>query len=222
LTAVERSGSSGLAPLTVFATAFGFIEGAVVVYLRQISYPGGFHLPLVAIPHPLLVIEVMREAATLFVLLGVAWLASSEPRRRMAAFAFCFGIWDLVYYLTLAITLGWPASLLDWDVLFLIPAVWMGPVLAPVLIALGLVLGAVPLLRVPTARQPLIRRRDWAIEILAGLLVVSSFLWAGAEAGAHGPPGRFAWWLYGLGFALGILWFLRRWRDRERPSPQRM
>ena len=60
---------------TVFGIAFGFIEGSVVVYLRQIAYPDGFHFPLEDIEPWLLWTETAREAATMILLLAVARLA---------------------------------------------------------------------------------------------------------------------------------------------------
>ena len=36
------------------------------------------------------------------------------------------------YYLFLIPLTGWPKSLLDWDILFLLPVPWWGPVIAPV------------------------------------------------------------------------------------------
>jgi len=92
-------------------------------------------------------VEVAREAATLLMLLGVAMLAERRPLRRFAAFAFCFGVWDIVYYVMLRAAIGWPASLLEWDILFLIPAPWTSPVLAPVLVSLALIGAAVLILR---------------------------------------------------------------------------
>ena len=52
-----------------------------------------------------------------------------------------FGVWDIWYYIFLRQITGWPSSLLDWDVLFLIPLPWWGPVIAPVSISLLLILG---------------------------------------------------------------------------------
>ena len=95
--------------LTLLGIAFGYIEAAVVVYLRELYYPGGFSLDLLA-PRPARIIatEVVREAASLLLLLSVARLAVRGGLRRFAVFAFCFGVWDLVYYLTLKVILDWP------------------------------------------------------------------------------------------------------------------
>ena len=134
---------------TIFATAFGVVEGAVVVYLRELYYPEGFAFPLKEMAPRILAIEIVREAATLVLLLGVAILAQRRPVRRFAVFAFCFGVWDITYYLALKALLGWPPGLLTWDILFLIPLPWTGPVLAPVLVSLALIAAGVAILRAP-------------------------------------------------------------------------
>jgi len=122
--------------LTIFAIAMAFIESAVVVYLRAIFYPDGFKFPLKAITDHKIVIEVFREAATLFMLLSVTFLAGKKRWERFAYFMFLFGVWDVFYYIWLKVLLNWPASLFDWDILFLIPLPWISPVLAPVSISL--------------------------------------------------------------------------------------
>lgn len=79
--------------------------------------------------------EILREAATLVMLLAVGWLAGDRPRTRIAYSAFAFGLWDLFYYLFLIPLTGWPKSLLNWDILFLLPVPWWGPVIAPIAIS---------------------------------------------------------------------------------------
>ena len=50
-----------------------------------------------------------------------------------------FGAWDLSFYASLKVLIGWPASLMTWDLLFLIPVPWVGPVLAPSIVSITLV-----------------------------------------------------------------------------------
>lgn len=196
----------------VFATAFGVIEGAVVVYLREICYPEGFRFPLKEIAPRLLAIEIAREAATLVLLLGAAMLAERRPIRRFAVFAFCFGVWDITYYLALKIFLGWPPSLLTPDILFLIPLPWTGPVLAPVLVSMALIVAAVTLLRRPEDAPSFLRPLDWIVEVAAGLLVLASFLWSGGEP-------SFPWWLFLVGYGGGVAWMLGRALRGPRSPP---
>jgi len=120
--------------LTVFALAFGMVEGAVVVYLRRIYYPEGISLfPLKIFEPDIHLVELIREAATLFMLFAVAAAAFQKSILRFAGFIWGFAVWDLVYYLFLKGFLNWPQSFFEWDVLFLIPVVWASPVAAPVI-----------------------------------------------------------------------------------------
>ena len=81
-------------------------------------------------------VELVREAATLVMLLTVGMLAGLTWHSRLAYTAIAFGVWDIFYYVFLKVIYDWPKSLFDWDVLFLLPLPWWGPVLAPVCIAL--------------------------------------------------------------------------------------
>lgn len=121
-----------------FGVAFAYIESSVVVYLRAIFYPGGFVFPIadfsqMAGAMPFLLTEMGREAATLVIILTSALLIGKDARSRWAWFLIVFAVWDIFYYVWLKVLLNWPASILDWDILFLMPAVWAGPVLAPVI-----------------------------------------------------------------------------------------
>lgn len=128
--------------VTGFAVAMAWVEAAVVFYLRQLvdriePYQ----------PNPLPIAgniggtELVREAATLVMLATVGWLAGRTWRARFGYFVTAFGVWDIFYYLFLIPMTGWPRSLLNWDILFLIPLPWWGPVLAPVMIAALMIAG---------------------------------------------------------------------------------
>jgi hypothetical protein len=126
--------------LAIFAIAMAFVESAVVVYLRAIFHPDGFKFPLKEITDHKIVIEVFREAATLFMLLSVTFLAGKKRWERFAWFMFSFGVWDVFYYIWLKVLLNWPVSLFDWDILFLIPVPWISPVIAPVSVSLLMII----------------------------------------------------------------------------------
>ena len=154
-----------LAASGVFAASFGFLEAVVVVYLRAavgllpgykgtlsdlIRMSGEFYQHSQAIgqlPPSLLSLEVLREAATILMLLSVALLTSAKPRALTAIFLWTFAIWDIAYYAALWATVRWPVSLRDPDVLFLIPVPWLSPVWFPLLVS-TLALSAVLLSRV--------------------------------------------------------------------------
>jgi len=149
----------------VFAASFGFVEATVVAYLRAatgllpgyqgtlsdvIRRSGEFYQQsqaLTQFPQSLLTLEILREAATILILLSVAFLTASKPRPRAAIFLWTFAIWDIGYYAALWATVRWPLSLKDADVLFLIPQPWFSPVWYPLLVS-ALALLAVLLARV--------------------------------------------------------------------------
>lgn len=125
--------------LAVFGIAMGFLEAVVVVYLRQLYYPEGFAFPLKFMPVEAYFYESLREISTLVMLVSVSILAGRGFYERLAYFLYCFGIWDIFYYVWLKVLLDWPQSLLTWDILFLIPVVWVGPVLAPILCSVTII-----------------------------------------------------------------------------------
>jgi hypothetical protein len=128
-----------IALLMIFAVAMAYLEAAVVVYLRELYYPQGFSFPLILLPDRMILIELGREVATLVMLGTIAILSGRERWERFGYFLIIFATWDIWYYLWLKITIHWPASLWEWDVLFLIPLPWIGPVIAPVLISIMMI-----------------------------------------------------------------------------------
>ena len=124
----------------IFAMAMGFIESAVVVYLRAIYYPEGFAFPLRSLDPGIVSTEVLREASTMIMLIMIAFMTFKQAISRFAVFIYAFAIWDIFYYVFLFLLLGWPPSLLTWDILFLIPVTWVGPVLAPVINSVTMIL----------------------------------------------------------------------------------
>lgn len=142
--------------VVVFAVAFAYIEATVVVYLRQIFgsippivkqedillvAPGNIFLKpetslKIIADQEILDLERLREFATIVMLAAVASVTARRVGQRWAFFLLVFGIWDIFYYLFLALTIGWPRSLLDQDVFFLLPVPWVGPVISPLAISL--------------------------------------------------------------------------------------
>lgn len=133
---------STLVVTAIFGTAMGFVESAVVVYLRAaLGMLPGTSLTLSAaevlkaFANRLSVMEMVREAATIVMLVCVSLLAAKTKRERWAIFLWTFAFWDVIYYLGLRITIGWPASLTTPDVLFLIPKPWFAEVWFPILVS---------------------------------------------------------------------------------------
>ena len=108
--------------VVVFAVAMAWVESAVVFYLRSMLGRIEPHQPD---PLPIIngfaSVELPRELATMIMLFAVGWLAGRTWRARIGCSAIAFGVWDISYYAFLKIICGWPHSLLNWDVLFLLP-----------------------------------------------------------------------------------------------------
>lgn len=166
-----------LITITSFAIAVGFMESAVVVYLREILYPVGFEFPLSPFPVNLAVTELFRELATLVVLVTIGILTGRRFSTGFAWFLYTFAIWDIFYYVFLWLLLGWPQSLMTWDVLFLIPTTWTGPVLSPVLVSMTMILLAmVILIRAERGKDSRIPGKIWAGLILGSLILIFGFI----------------------------------------------
>lgn len=192
--------------ITIFAVAFGLVEAAVAIYLRIHFYPEGFHFPLKVIPTRILYIEVIREVATVVILVMIGSIAGRTRLAKFGAFMVSFGMWDIFYYFWLYVLIDWPKSILDWDVLFLVPIPWIGPVLAPLLVSLGLTgCGLWIFLQEERGVQLRTTPLDWIVEFSATALMISMFF---MNRGMETPV--FSWWLFLVGLIGGIGYFL--WR----------
>jgi hypothetical protein len=127
--------------VVAFAIAMAWVEAASVFYIRAlVDRIEPYQANPLPINGALGTVELWREAATLLMIATLGTLAGTTWRRRVAYAALAFGIWDIFYYVFLRIMSGWPKTLLDWDILFLLPLPWWGPVIAPVSIALLMIL----------------------------------------------------------------------------------
>jgi hypothetical protein len=223
--AIKGGARRVLAGLLLFGAAFGFVEAAVVVDLRAVYEP--LHRSLhpeaepddlfpVLLPEQLqsagplysrlLVIELAREAATLAMLAGVALAAGRNGRSAFAAFAFSFGVWDLAFYAALKVLIDWPRSLLTWDLLFLLPVPWVGPVLAPAIVATTLVaVGGIVLWREESGRPAGTTGAVRMLVAVGGLVLVLAFCWDFRNILAGGRPNPFPWPLFAVGEGLGLV-----------------
>ena len=212
--------------LFLYAVAMGYLEAAVVVYLRAIYYPEGFSFPLKPMDPGILSVEIGREAATVVMIFAVAWAAARSGWQTLIGFALVFGVWDIAYYAALEILLGWPASLFELDVLFLIPTVWVGPVWAPSLIAL-------PMSAVAWALWPMDygviapRAWEWSLMVAAVCILLATFIVPAVLVGVTGlgqgvslPAVSYPWWgwIAGESAALfvAVRWWMRGRRSTER------
>lgn len=192
--------------VVAFGVAMGYLEAAVVVYLRSAV---GMDLSGGAPGHDpsglgtFEAIEIARELATLVMIAAVGWLAGRTRLERLAWAAVVFGTWDIVYYLGLRLASGWPPSLETWDVLFLVPAPWVGPVWAPIVVSAALVASGLAAARGFRTGRPVLMGTGRALAGLAGGgLVIASFLVDTNRVLAGGSLAWTGWSVFWAGMAL--------------------
>ncbi len=202
--------------LLVWGMAFAYIEASVVVYLRKIYYPEGFDFPVVIAETHIAITELFRELSTLIIMWATVNLSYGKLQSKLAAFLVIFGIWDIFYYLFLKILLNWPESLVTWDILFLIPSPWVGPVWAPVLVSLGLIYAGAAILMHNAQRRFLhFGKKFIVIELISGLLIICSFLIPGYSVITESIPTHFPWYLFCSGFITGFAALLYQLQMRK-------
>lgn len=217
-----------LVALALFGVAFAYIEAAVVVYLREILGP--VHEELFAgVPHdevfPLwtpdqleaagpkytraVMTEVGRELATLLVLGGVGLAVARNFRQWLAALMIAFGVWDVFYYVFLRLLLGWPASIWTWDCLFMLPVIWAGPVIAPVLVSVSMIVAGVGILWRESGGRPVhFAWFHWMLISGGALIIIVAFCWDWRNTSTGGWPSPFNWPLFILGEVTGAAGFV--------------
>lgn len=162
----------------LFAVSMAFLESAVVIYLRELFYKNGFDFPLQPIPAAIARVEFLREVATVIMLVACGILAGKTKLERFAFFVLAFAIWDLFYYVFLYLCLGWPSSLGTWDILFLVPVPWVGPVWAPCLLCLIMILGSAYIIcQVNTRPAYKVSLIHWCLMIGGALVCIVAFMW---------------------------------------------
>lgn len=221
----RKFGIGKYSALWAFGIAFGYIEAGVVIYLREALGLGAGSLfpltPIFADPaQSLLAVEVYRELATLVVLLVTSLLVSHLNGYRFLAFVILFALWDLSYYSFLRLHLGWPASVYDFDVLFLIPTLWIAPVICPLLVSgtmLPLASAILYLMQRRIASLP--SAVHWALILAGVVLMLYAFMAESAYYLGGGLPPRFPWLTFWVGYALAavpVLHFTYRLARRDR------
>lgn len=162
--------------LAVFAVAMGAFEAIVVIYLRRIYYPEGFEFPLKLFSSKMLSIELLREFSTILMIVSVAFLSARDALKRLAWFLYIFAVWDIFYYFFLKMLIGWPPSILTWDILFLIPVTWIGPVLAPVICSITMIFMTICIIY-PQDRGYRVRMTglEWLFVISGSFMILWSF-----------------------------------------------
>lgn len=199
----SHSVKTRLISVSLFAIAMGLLEAICVVYLRQILLPPDGSLNNIAFSNFDFTIEVIREITTLVMLLTIAILAAYNWRTRLAMFFLAFGIWDIFYYIGLKLFLDWPATILEWDALFLVPVNWYGPVLAPVLISVYFItVSVIIVLREATGKKLHITKPAILLQLLTFVAWYYSFTKDSSLISEFGYESATYSWLL---FVLGIL-----------------
>lgn len=164
--------------LSIFSIAMGFLETSVVVYLRKLYYPTGFNFPLVPVTRDIATTEFWREAATIIMLIGAGIMAGKNGLQRFVFFLYSFAVWDIFYYVFLKVLLNWPESVFTWDILFLIPFPWVGPVLAPCLVSLSMILFCfVVVVHQEKGKYVHVSFFEWVLFIFGSIIAIVSFMW---------------------------------------------
>lgn len=206
MTAASRSGFYGTAvAVLALGAAFGYVEATVVVYLRAALglAPGAVMANDAAGFGTFEMVEMTRELATLVMITAIGWLAGRTGLERLAWTAILFGTWDIAYYTGLRLVIGWPPRLDSADVLFLVPAPWVGPVWAPVVVSLALVLAGFAAAHRLRAGGSIAVRPGQAVGALGGgVLVIASFL---LEPSVDLSGRWFAWPVFWLGMIVAII-----------------
>ncbi len=158
----------------IFAIAMAFLESAVVIYLRRIYGITELSKALISFDNQILFIEAGREFATLIMLCMVALLAGKNIQSRLGYFLLLFGFWDIFYYFWLRVFIGWPLGWFETDLLFMLPVPWWGPVLAPMLIAMLMIVTGIRLV-VQADRNNQIILRSWEWLVLIGGVGIDLF-----------------------------------------------
>ncbi len=214
--------------ISIFAVSFAWVESAVVVYLREIYFDGSFYFPIVVkwedgkrVVDTLMRIEFGREIATILMLVAAGSMAGKNAMQKFCFFMIAFGIWDIFYYFWLWIMVGWPESLMTWDLLFFIPLPWVGPVITPLLIAITMVVaGLLIIFYDEKGCEFHWRWYDWVIELGCGFLMIVAFCWDWKNiiripdgVLRSGIPNQFAWWLYLPAYIFSVIYFAVRLRQ---------
>ena len=209
----------------IFAVGFAWVESAVVVYLREIFLTGSSIFPLSInweneryVGNYLTRIELLREFATIVMLVSVGWLAGKTRWQKFCFFMIAFGVWDIFYYLWLRVMIAWPESIMTWDILFLLPLPWVGPVITPVLIATAMTAAGTLIIYLEEKGYKIrFCWYDWAIVMGCGLLMIVTFCWdwknivqLPGDPDRTGIPNPFFWSLYLPAYLVSVIYFLLR------------
>jgi hypothetical protein len=197
--------------VVVFAVGMAWVESASVYYLRMsVDRLNPYQIDPLPMRGALERVELVREAATLVMLLAIGSVAGWTWLTRLGYTAIAFGVWDIFYYVFLKLICDWPKSLSDWDVLFLLPLPWWGPVLAPACVAALMIVWGT-LVTQPAVKDPagLVTPNSWLLSLLGIVLALCVFMAdslrsvpQGLDAAKNVLPQAFNWPAFVVALAL--------------------
>ncbi|MCD4769411.1 MAG: hypothetical protein K8R35_04515, partial [Bacteroidales bacterium] len=181
-----------------------------------------------------------REAATLIMLLAVGIITGRSFAGRFAWFLYSFAVWDIFYYLFLKLLIGWPESFLTWDVLFLIPVTWTGPVISPLIVCIFMIsLSGLIIHFSAKGLNTRIKRSEWIMLLSGAIILIIAFVWDYSgfilehysiselwnlpdnkplfDLATRYIPRKFNWWIFSLGSLViisAILLYYRRMKAK--------
>ena len=157
----------------IFSIAMAYFESAVVVYLRAMYGIKDLLRDTNMVVDAYTFIEIGREAATLIMLFMVGLIAGNSWKMKISFAILAFAIWDILYYFWLYVFIQWPKSLFEWDILFLIPLPWWGPVITPILISFLLIVISYLII---IEKKFKITSFDWTIYGLSVVIILYTFM----------------------------------------------
>lgn len=201
--------------IAIFSIAMAYLEAAAVVYLSMISSPESLKI----MPISTIQIEYGREFSTIVMLLVIGFLSGKTRIERFFYFIFCLGIWDIFYYVWLKLFLNWPTTMIENEILFLIPVPWVGPVIAPILISLTMIIASVLSLCLQDKGYTLkVEKKHLLLAILGCIIILISFFWNAYTANLIQETNPdYLWELFIIGEVMlmtGLILFLKKNRLR--------
>ena len=106
-------------------------------------------------------------------LIIIGLIAGNTWQKKIGYFVFAFGVWDIFYYVWLFLFIQWPKSLFEWDILFLIPLPWWGPVISPIIISIFLI--SISYLVIIDFKLK-IKTFDWVVFCLSIIIILYTFM----------------------------------------------
>lgn len=207
--------------LCFFGIAMGYLESAVVYYLREIYCPSGFFFPFPMPPLKLFLVELGREVATIVMLITMSFLIG-KGIEILSCFCILFGLWDIFYYVFLYVFLKWPSSLFAWDILFSIPVTWASPMICPILVSVVLIVFGVMILKIrDKGEKVIILNREKILLTISLLFIFISFTldaFINPKIYLSVKPQYFHWELFYIGMILFVVVLYNIYKENRGPG----